>query len=213
MFLFFFSSRRRHTRWPRDWSSDVCSSDLGALDKAGAEATGGVIVARYGENPLEVINRVKEEIEAISPGLPSKELSDGTLSQVQRVPFYVRSALIYDAPVILEEALSLQLLITIIVIVIMVMHLRTSLVISALPPVAVLISFIMMKYMGIDANVMALAGIAISIGVVVDMGIILTENMLNHRSEEDRDENLLETIYRATAEVSPAVITALTRWE
>ncbi|HLR89332.1 MAG TPA: efflux RND transporter permease subunit [Balneolaceae bacterium] len=182
----------------------------GALDKAGAEATGGVIVARYGENPLEVINRVKEEIEAISPGLPSKELSDGTLSQVQIVPFYDRSGLIYETLGTLEEALSLQLLITIIVIVIMVMHLRTSLVISALPPVAVLISFIMMKYMGIDANVVALAGIAISIGVVVDMGIILTENMLNHMEEKDRDENLLETIYRATAEVSPAVITALT---
>src|SRR5690625_6872894 len=68
----------------------------------------------------------------------------------------------------------------------------------------------MMKYMGIDANVVALAGIAISIGVVVDMGIILTENMLNHMEEKDRDENLLETIYRATAEVSPAVIKALT---
>src|SRR5690625_6054733 len=92
----------------------------------------------------------------------------------------------------------------------MVRHLRTSLVSSALLAVAVLISFIMMKYMGIDANVVALAGIAISIGVVVDMGIILTENMLNHMEEKDRDENLLETIYRASAEVSPAVITALT---
>ncbi|MEX2602426.1 MAG: efflux RND transporter permease subunit [Balneolaceae bacterium] len=181
----------------------------GALDKSGAEAVGGVVVARYGENPLQVINQVKEEIARIAPGLPTKELADGTTSQVQIVPFYDRTGLIYETLGTLEEALSLQLLITIIVIIIMVMHLRTSLVISALLPLAVLMSFIMMKYMGVDANVVALAGIAISIGVVVDMGIILTENMLRHMEEKDPEENLLETIYRATTEVSPAVITAL----
>jgi len=181
----------------------------GALDKAGAEAVGGVVVARFGENPLYVINNVKEEIERISTGLPTKELTDGTISQVKIVPFYDRTGLIYETLGTLEEALSLQLLITIIVIIIMVMHLRTSLVISALLPLAVLMSFIMMKYVGVDANVVALAGIAISIGVVVDMGIILTENMLKHMEEKDPAENLLETIYRATAEVSPAVITAL----
>jgi copper/silver efflux system protein len=181
----------------------------GALDKAGADAVGGVVVARYGENPLKVINRVKEEIETIAPGLPSKELADGTVSQVKIVPFYDRTSLIYETLGTLEEALSLQILITIIVIIIMVMHLRTSFVISALLPLAVLMSFIMMKYVGVDANVVALAGIAISIGTVVDMGIILTENMLRHMDEKDPDENLLETIYRATVEVSPAVITAL----
>lgn len=185
----------------------------GALDITGAEATGGVIVARFGENPLEVINSVKEEIENISPGLPSKVLSDGTISQVKIVPFYDRSGLIYETLGTLEEAITLQLLITVIVILIMVMHLRTSLIISALLPVAVLMSFIMMKYFGVDANVVALAGIAISIGVVVDMGIILTENMLSHMDEKDPEDpdgsGLLETIYRATAEVTPAVITAL----
>ena len=181
----------------------------GALDKAGAEAVGGVIVARYGENPLQVINKVKEEIETIAPGLPSKELSDGTLSQVKIVPFYDRTGLIYETLGTLEEALTLQILITIIVIIVMVMHLRTSIVISALLPVAVLMSFIMMKYIGIDANVVALAGIAISIGTVVDMGIILTENMLRHIDEKRPGEPLKETIYKATTEVSPAVITAL----
>ncbi|PWN05868.1 efflux RND transporter permease subunit [Rhodohalobacter mucosus] len=181
----------------------------GALDKAGAEAVGGVIVARYGENPLEVINNVKAEIERIKSGLPSKELSDGTVSQVTIVPFYDRTGLIYETLGTLEEALTLQILITIIVIIVMVMHLRTSIVISALLPLAVLMSFIMMKYFGVDANVVALAGIAISIGTVVDMGIILTENMLRHMEEKDREEPLLETIYRATTEVSPAVITAL----
>jgi len=181
----------------------------GALDKAGAEAVGGVVVARHGENPLEVINNVKEEIETIAPGLPSKELSDGTVSQVKIVPFYDRTGLIYETLGTLEEALTLQILITIIVIIVMVMHLRTSLVISVLLPLAVLMSFIMMKYVGVDANVVALAGIAISIGTVVDMGIILTENMLRHMEEKRPEESLLETIYRATTEVSPAVITAL----
>ncbi len=181
----------------------------GALDKAGADAVGGVIVARFGENPLEVIQNVKEEIENIAPGLPSKELADGTVSQVKIVPFYDRTGLIYETLGTLEEALSLQILITIIVIIIMVMHLRTSIIISTLLPLAVLMSFIMMRYVGVDANVVALAGIAISIGTVVDMGIILTENMLRHMEEKQSDENLLETIYRATAEVSPAVITAL----
>ncbi|MGM0460064.1 MAG: efflux RND transporter permease subunit [Bacteroidota bacterium] len=181
----------------------------GALDKAGAEAVGGVVIARHGENPLEVIQKVKEEIENIAPGLPSKELTDGTQSRVTIEPFYDRTGLIYETLGTLEEALSQQILITIIVIIIMVMHLRTSFVISALLPLAVLMSFILMKYVGVDANVVALAGIAISIGVVVDMGIILTENMLKHIDEKDSEEPLLETIYRATTEVSPAVITAL----
>lgn len=184
----------------------------GALDKAGAEAVGGVVVARYGENPLEVINRVKAEIERISPGLPSKTLEDGRSSKVNIVPFYDRSGLIYETLGTLEEALSLQILITILVIIIMVMHLRSSFIMAALLPLAVLISFIMMRYMGVEANVVALAGIAISIGVVVDMGIILTENMLRHIQDEETGAEktpLLETVYRATTEVSPAIVTAL----
>ncbi|MEX0995087.1 MAG: efflux RND transporter permease subunit, partial [Balneolaceae bacterium] len=181
----------------------------GALDKAGTEAVGGVVIARYGENPLKVINNVKEEIERISPGLPSKELADGTASQVNIVPFYDRTGLIYETLGTFEEALYHEILIAIIVVIIMVMHLRTSVVISALLPLAILMSFIMMKYVGVDANVVALAGIAISIGVVVEMGVILTENMLQHMDEKDPEEDLLETIYRATAEVSPAVVTAL----
>ncbi len=181
----------------------------GVLDKAGAEAVGGVVVSRYGENPLAVINNVKAEIERISAGLPSKELADGTVSQVKIVPFYDRSGLIYETLGTLEEALSLQILITILVIIVMVMHLRSSFIIAALLPLAVLMSFILMKYVGVDANVVALAGIAISIGTVVDMGIVLTENMLQHMKERD-GENLLDVIYEATAEVSPAVVTALT---
>ena len=182
----------------------------GALDKAGAEAVGGVVVARYGENPLEVIDNVKAEIENIAPGLPERELADGTLSRVTIEPFYDRSGLIYETLGTLEEALSLQILITILVIIVMVMHLRSSALISALLPLAVLMSFIMMRYAGVEANVVALAGIAISIGTVVDMGIILTENILRHMDDAWPEESRLGVVYRAVSEVSPAVITALT---
>ena len=181
----------------------------GALSLEGAEAVGGVVTARHGENPLEVINDVKEEIERIEPGLPSKTLADGTESQVEVVPFYDRSGLIHETLGTLESALSQQILIAIIVIIIMVMHLRASFLVSAFLPIAVLMSFVMMRYIGVEANVVALAGIAISIGTVVAMGIIMVENMIRHRADAEPDEPTLEVIYRAATEVSPAVVTAL----
>ena len=150
----------------------------GILDKSGAEAVGGVVIARYGENPLAVIESVKAEIDKLSDGLPSKTLDDGRLSKVTIVPFYDRSGLIYETLGTLSEAISLQILITIIVVVVMVYNLRASLLISALLPLAVLMCFIMMKYAGVDANIVALSGIAIAIGTMVDLGIILSENIL-----------------------------------
>ena len=181
----------------------------GMLDKGGAEAVGGVVVARYGENPLQVIQNVKDKIDEISTGLPTKELADGTVSQVKIVPFYDRTGLIYETLGTLEEALTLQILITILVVIVMLLHLRSSFLVSALLPLAVLMSFIMMRHFGVDANVVALAGIAISIGVVVDMGIILTENMLRNLEEANPGKNRLEIIYESTVEVAPAVVTAL----
>ncbi|MDZ7806049.1 MAG: efflux RND transporter permease subunit [Gracilimonas sp.] len=182
----------------------------GALDKAGAEAVGGVVVARQGANPQQVIDNVKAQIEEISTGLPSKTLEDGTESKVTIVPFYDRSTLISETLGTLEEALTLQILITIIVIVIMVMNLRTSVLISGMLPIAVLMTFIAMKYFGVDANIVALSGIAIAIGTIVDMGVILSENMLRHMEEMDEGESLLEVIYNATVEVAGAVLTAIT---
>ncbi|HET6528285.1 MAG TPA: efflux RND transporter permease subunit [Balneolaceae bacterium] len=182
----------------------------GALDKGGAEAVGAVIVARYGENPLQVINNVKKKIEEISPGLPTKTLNDGTVSQVTIVPFYDRSELIYETLGTLEEALTLEILITIIVIVVMVLNLRTSMLISGMLPVAVLMTFIAMKLGGVDANIVSLTGIAIAIGVIVDMGIVLSENILQHMERAGPDESLLEIIFRASSEVAPAIVTAIT---
>ncbi len=181
----------------------------GALDKAGAEAVGGVVVARYGENPLAVIKRVKDKIAEISAGLPRKTLEDGTDSQVSIVPFYDRTGLIYETLGTLENAVRQQILVTIIVVILMVLHLRSAALISGVLPLAVLFSFICMRFSGVDANVVALSGIAIAIGTIVDMGIVLTENILKHLDDADPDADRLEVVYRACAEVAGAVVTAV----
>lgn len=181
----------------------------GILDKGGAEAVGGVVIARYGNNPLKVIEGVKKEIEKLSLGLPSKTLADGTVSKLTLVPFYDRSGLIYETLGTLYEAINLQILVTILVILFMVANLRASLLISALLPLAVLMSFIFMRYFGVDANIMALSGIAIAIGTLVDLGIILNENTLRHLEQAPPGQTKLKTVYLATAEVSGAILTAV----
>jgi Cu(I)/Ag(I) efflux system membrane protein CusA/SilA len=181
----------------------------GALDKGGADAVGGVVVARYGANPLEVINLVKKKIEAIGPGLPEKVLADGTVSKVSIKPFYDRSHLIKETLGTLEEALTLEVLITIIVIILMIMNLRASLLISGMLPVAVLMCFIAMRYFRVDANIVSLSGIAIAIGTMVDIGIVLSENIIRHLQAAPEEENKLEVVFRATKEVASAVITAV----
>jgi len=181
----------------------------GILDKSGAPAVGGVVVARYGANPLEVINNVKEKIAEIEGGLPSKTLADGTVSKVTIVPFYDRTELIQETIGTLEEALSLEILITIIVVILMLLNLKSSLLISASLPVAVLMCFIAMRYFGIDANIVALSGIAIAVGTMVDMGIVLTESMLTEMKNAPEGQPLKTTIYIATVEVASAVITAV----
>lgn len=186
----------------------------GGLDKGGSEAVGGVVVARYGTNPLEAINNVKAKIKEITPGLPSKTLDDGSISKVTIIPFYDRTGLIKETLGTLEEALSLAILISIIVIIVLVLNLRASFLISSLLPIGVLITFIVMRQAGVDANIVALSGIAISIGVMIDVGIVFTENIIRHlelpENLKARGKQLQKIIYTATTEVSGAVITALT---
>lgn len=181
----------------------------GVLDKSGAEAVGGVVVARYGANPLEVINNVKSKIAEIAPGLPKKILDDGSESQVTIVPFYDRTDLIHETLGTLEEALGLEILITIIVVILMLLNLRSSLLVAGALPIAVLMCFIAMRYFGVDANIVALSGIAIAVGTMVDMGIVLTESMDTHMRAAPPEEPLSKTIYNATTEVASAVITAV----
>ncbi len=167
----------------------------GILDKEGAEVVGGVVVARYGANPLEVITNVKEQIAELSSGLPTKTLTDGTISQLTIVPFYDRTQLIQETLHTLNEALTLEILITILVIILMVFNLRASILISGLLPVAVLMVFITMKLFNVDANIVALSGIAIAIGTMVDVGVILAENMIRHLDdEEERLESARQTL-------------------
>ena len=185
----------------------------GGLDKGGASAVGAVVVARYGSNPMEVINNVKNKIKEIEKGLPQKTLSDGTVSKVTIVPFYDRTGLIKETIGTLESALSHEILISIIVIIVLVLNLRASVLIAGLLPIGVLMTFILMKYLGVEANIVALSGIAIAIGVMVDMGIVDVENIVRHLAMPENKgasgKKLIQVIYDANVEVRNAVITAL----
>ncbi len=180
----------------------------GALDKEGAEVVGGVVVVRFGENPLQVIKNVRAKIKEISPGLPTRKLPDGRISQVKIVPFYDRTRLIHETLDTLKKALSDEILVTIIVVIVMVNHIASSALISAVLPLAVLFTFMVMKFVGIDANIMALSGIAIAIGVMVDMGIILCENILRHMEEGLHGKSVAQAIREAATEVGGAVMTS-----
>lgn len=181
----------------------------GMLDKEGVEAVGGVVLVRYGANPQEVIARVKQRIAEIAPGLPRKTLPDGTVSQVQLVPFYDRTPLVRETLDTLKDALVEQILITTFVVLMFLRHLRSCVVISLTMPLAVLICFILMKLVGVDSNLMSLGGIAIAIGTLVDMGIILTENIVRHLEASGGRKPLQEVIYEASREIGPAVTTAI----
>jgi Cu(I)/Ag(I) efflux system membrane protein CusA/SilA len=227
----------------------------GVLDKKGAEAVGGVVVARYGSNPLAVIKDVKKKIDDLAPALPSKAVVDYskvnpsdvrefasqhsfeayhgselnqegwleylrkttdkdwpkwlTKSQVTVVPFYDRTGLIYETLGTLNDAIYQEVLVTIIVILVMAMHLRSSVLISSVMPLAVLGCFIGMKTFGVDANIVALSGIAIAIGTIVDMGIVICDNILRHLDEDPPDVPRAEVIHRAASEVGSAVLTAV----
>ena len=181
----------------------------GILDKEGAEVVGAAVIARYGANPLEVINNVKAKIKELSPGLPKKILADGRTSQLTIVAFYERTQLIQETLGTLSEALSFEIIITILVILIMVFNLRSSILISGLLPVAVLMVFIAMKLLNVDANIVALSGIAIAIGTMVDVGVILSENIVRHQEEAKENIGINTIVYNATVEVSGAIVTAV----
>lgn len=186
----------------------------GGLDKEGVEAVGGVVIARYGSNPLEVINNVKGKIKEMAPGLPQKTLQDGTVSKVTVVPFYDRTGLIKETIGTLETSLSHEILICIIVIIVLVLNLRASVVIAGMLPIAVLSTFIIMRYTGIAANIVALSGIAIAIGVMVDVGVVFVESIIRYMEMPEnkgirKGKALVNLIYKAVSEVSGAIATAM----
>ncbi|EMI44969.1 efflux RND transporter permease subunit [Rhodopirellula sp. SWK7] len=196
----------------------------GALDYNGAEAVGGVVVMRYGENPRVVIDRVKEKIAAITPSLQGVTIHG----------VYDRSGLIDETMATLTHALRDEIIITAIIILLFLLHIRSSFVVAICLPAAVLMSFIAMRVVGVGANIMSLAGIAIAIGTMVDMAIIVSENIYQHLAEwesgggsegvESNQSSLAPptpnsptptspsraaVVYEATVEVAPAVVTAV----
>ncbi len=181
----------------------------GILDKEGAEVVGGVAIARYGANPMQVISNVKEKIAAMQSGMPSKTLADGRRSTVTIVPFYDRSELIHETLDTLYDAITLELLITILVIILMVRNTRASLLITMIVPISVLLVFIAMKVAGVTANIVALSGIAIAIGTMVDIGVIVSENIVRHLEKNQGQSPINTIVYQATKEVAGAIITAV----
>ncbi len=150
----------------------------GALEKDGREVVGGVVTIRYGESAPEILRRVKAKIAEIQSGLPPG---------VRIVPFYDRSGLIARAVGTLRRALIEETLLVVLAHVLFLAHFRSILIVSAPLPIAVLISFLLMRAFGITSNIMSLMGIAIAIGVLVDAGIVITENCFR-RLELDEKE-------------------------
>jgi copper/silver efflux system protein len=143
----------------------------GALDVNGQEVVGGVVVMRNGENGLAVIRQVKEKIARLQPSLPPG---------VQIKPFYDRSTLIERTLATLKRALGEEILLVALAHIIFLWHFRSILIVTLPLPVSILISFILMRQFGITSNIMSLSGIAIAIGVLVDAGIVMTENVIRH---------------------------------
>jgi copper/silver efflux system protein len=143
----------------------------GVLDRDGKEAVGGVIVIRSGENALQVIDAVKRKIEDLEPGLPPG---------VHIAAFYDRSSLIHHAVDTLRHALIEEILLVTLAHVIFLWHFRSILIVTLPLPLAVSAAFLFMHYFGISSNIMSLGGIAIAIGVLVDAGIVVTENVIRH---------------------------------
>lgn len=183
----------------------------GALDYNGAEAVGGVVVMRYGENPRVVIDRVKEKIGKIEPALKGVTING----------VYDRTGLINETMATLTHALRDEILITAVIILLFLLHVRSSFIVAICLPAAVLMSFIAMHIVGVDSNIMSLAGIAIAIGTMVDMGIIVSENIYQHLAEWEKEQasrsptsvakrrTRIDVVYEAAIEVAPAVVTAV----
>ena len=166
---------------------------VASLVNGAKEAVGGVVVARSGVNTKQVIDAVKARIAQIQPGLPP---------DVRIVPFYDRSELIEQASDTLRRALLEEILLVTLAHVVFLMHFRSILIVTIPLPLAVLSAFLGMYYAGISSNIMSLAGIAIAIGVLVDAGIVVTENafrFLEQRKVDPRDRPLVwHTVLEST---------------
>src|SRR5215203_611613 len=168
----------------------------GALDKNGQEAVGGVVIARYGVNTLEVIEGVKKKLGELKVGLPK---------DVRVVPFYDRTQLIERATSTLEHALIEELILVTLAHIIFLAHFRSILIVTIPLPLAVLMSFLFMHFMGITSNLMSLSGIAIAIGVLVDAGIVVTENAFRFIEQRKIDVKDRQAVWQTVLESTKLV--------
>ena len=173
---------------------------IAELDGEG-EVVGGVIVMRFGENALTTINAAKAKLEELSRSLPEG---------VEIVETYDRSALIKRAVDNLNAKLIEEFIVVAVVCAIFLFHLRSALVVILSLPVGILIAFIIMEHMGINANIMSLGGIAIAIGAMVDAAIVMIENVHKHMEHtEVTDENRWQVMKQAAVEVGPPLFFSL----
>ncbi|HSI08133.1 MAG TPA: CusA/CzcA family heavy metal efflux RND transporter [Rariglobus sp.] len=171
----------------------------GALDVNGREVVGGIVVMRYGENAYQVIQDVKARLAALAPGLPAG---------VTVEPFYDRADLIQRAIDTLKHALTEEIILVTLAHILFLFHFRSILIVTLPLPASILVSFILMDRFGIPSNIMSLTGIAISIGVLVDAGIVMTENVIRHceRAEEELKRRLTAPeVFQHTLEAATQV--------
>ena len=174
----------------------------GLAEKDGkGEAVGGIVVMRFGENALEVIDRVKQKIEEIKPGLEAEG--------VKIVPVYDRSSLINRSIETLIEKLIEQIIIIALVCVLFLWHVRSAFVVIATLPFSILISLIIMQAQGLNANIMSLGGIAIAIGTLIDASIVMVEHAHNLSEQEGDRLNRWEIVIEASKQVGPSLFFAL----
>ncbi len=171
---------------------------LAELDGKG-EVVGGIIVMRYGENALAVIDRVKQKIKEMQPAFPKG---------IKLVPTYDRSILIKESIWTLNKALIEEIILVAIIIIAFLYHFWSSLISIIALIVALLATFIPMYYLGITSNILSLAGIIIAIGDIVDAAVIMTENA-HRKLEENGYKQRIETIIRAAQEVGPGIFGSL----
>lgn len=182
----------------------------GSLDRGGRETVGGVVVMHYGENPLQVVERVKAKIAQIETFLPKKTRADGTVAQVRIVPFYDRTDIVHETIDTLKEALSEEALVCAFIIILFLLHLRSAVAPVMTLPLAIAGSFVVMYVVGVDANIMSLAGLAIAIGDVGDMAIIMTENIYRHVAAKPPGKTHWDAVYDGAREVGGPIVTAVT---
>ena len=182
----------------------------GALDRAGEEVVGGVVVARRGANPAEVVRLVRQQMDRVAAGLPSRRLEDGREVRLQLVPFYDRGELIRETVGTLERTLSLQIVATLLVVLALLGHGRSAVLLGVLLPAVVLLTFGGMRLLGVEANLVSLAGIAIAVGSVVDAATVLCENVLRRLREQPAGSSVGSIVRGACAEVGGAVTVAMT---